>query len=171
MLVVCALTFAGIITLHQWRQRTFIMVPLTEELANIEGVLKVEINDLGREKEINITLSEVEFLPETYQNIEEVLISFFKEENFKINLIDQRNTYLIFLYEKIHFALMEGERLGNYSKMNNDISLLLGKEKNLSFYRLWVDQKRIYVHLSSKDGFLFEIIPILRTRESFQLKS
>ena len=68
------------------------------------------------------------------------------------------------LYEKVHYALMEGERRGNYSDMNKEIFLLLNDEMDLVNYHLWVDQEKIYLQLSSDGNYLYEVIPINMSR-------
>ena len=91
--------------------------------------------------------------------IEEILISTYGQDSFKITLADNRS-YLESVYGKIHFALMEGERLGNYSAMSEEIFEQLKQEESLKNYRLWVDQKRIYLLLATSKSTLCEVIPV-----------
>jgi uncharacterized protein YueI len=84
--------------------------------------------------------------------------------HIRLTILDKRDPYLESLYEKVHYALMEGERRGNYSYMNKEISLLLSDEKGLVNYHLWVDQERIYLQLFSEENYLYEVIPINMSR-------
>jgi hypothetical protein len=160
------LTFTSIYAVNYWRQQRLIKEPLKEALLEIEAVKDVDIKSKSKQNtEISITLNKVGDLYKTYQNIEEVLLLTYAGNSFQITLIDQRDTYLESLYGKIHFALMEGERLGNYTKMSHEIFQLLEQEQDLEYYRLWVDQKRIYVQLSAKDNYLYEVIPLTFSTE------
>ncbi|MDO9536348.1 MAG: hypothetical protein Q7J85_13730 [Bacillota bacterium] len=160
VLLAFVLTVSSIYLVSYWRQQRLIEEPLKESLLQIEDVEDVDINKIGNETEFLVTLKEVDNIYQTYRNLEEILDSTYKDSSYKIALIDQRNLYLESIYAKIHFALMEGERVGNYSHMSKEISMLLEQESELENYRLWVDQKRIYLQLSSDNGFLYEIVPL-----------
>jgi hypothetical protein len=159
------LTFASIYAINYWRQQRLIKEPLKEALLEIEAVKDVNIKNNKQNTEVLITLNKVGDLSKTYNSLEEVLLLTYAENSFKITLIDKRDTYLESLYGKIQFALMEGERLGNYTEMSKEISRLLEQEQDLEDYRLWVDQKRIYLQLSAKDNFLYEVIPLTFSME------
>lgn len=155
------LTFASIYGLNYWRQQRLVKEPLKEALLKIDAVKDININNSKQQyTEVLITIDKVEDLSKTYQEIEEALFLTYPENSVKIALIDKRNAYLETVFEKVHFALMEGERLGNYTEMSQKIDQLLEQEKELENYRLRVDQKNIYVQLETKNNFLYEVIPI-----------
>jgi len=154
------LTFASIYAVNYWRQQRLIKEPLKEALLEIEAVKDITIISNKQGTEILVTMDKAADLCKTYQNIEGVLLLTYPENSFKITLLDKRNAYLESLYDRVHFALMEGERLGNYTEMNKEISQLLGPEEELEGYRLQVDQKRIYLQMATKDSYLYEVIPI-----------
>ncbi|MGI6307860.1 MAG: hypothetical protein ACOX1X_04520 [Dethiobacteria bacterium] len=159
--LVFLITFGCIYAVNFWHQQRLIREPLAEALLKIEGVSDVKLMNGGRkETEVCITLNEVENLPKTYNHIEEILISTYGQDSFKITLADNRDPYLESVYGKIHFALMEGERLGNYSAMSEEIFEQLKQEESLKNYRLWVDQKRIYLLLATSKSTLYEVIPV-----------
>jgi len=154
-------TFAAICAFNFWRQHRLVKEPLKEALLNIDAVKEVNIKSENQQHmEILITLDKVDDLSKTYQEIEKIVALRFPENSVKIFLIDKRNAYLETVLEKLHFALMEGERLGNYTEMSDKIYLLLEQENELERYRLRVDQKYIYLQLESKSYYLYEIIPI-----------
>lgn len=154
-------TCGCIYAFNVWHQQHRVEEPLADTLLQIEGVGDVELINAGRkEMEICIVLDAVEDLPKTYNRIEEALISTYKEDSCKITLTDNRNPYLEAVYTKIHFALLEGERLGNYEVMSKEIFRQLEQEEGLKNYGLWVDQKRIYLLLATSEGSLYEVIPV-----------
>jgi hypothetical protein len=159
-LLAFVLTISSIFVVSYWRQQRLIEEPLIETLLQIEDVEEVVIKKIENGTEFSVTLKEVDNLYQTYGSIEEILDSTYKDGSYVIALVDQRNPYLESIYDKIHFALMEGERVGNYSHMNKEISMLLEQESKLENYHLWVDQKRIYLQLSSDNSFLYEIVPL-----------
>jgi hypothetical protein len=160
VLMAFVLTISSIYVVSYWRQQRLIEEPLKESLLQIEDVEDVDISKIGNETVFLVTLKEVENLYKTYQNLEEILDSTYKDGSYIISLVDQRNPYLESIYEKIHFALMEGERVGNYSHMSKEISMFLEQESELENYNMWVDQKRIYLQLSSENSFLYMIVPL-----------
>lgn len=160
VLLAFVLTISSIFVVSYWRQQRLIEEPLIETLLQIEYVEEVVIKKIENGTEFSVTLKEVDNLYQTYESIEEILDSTYKDGSYVIALVDQRNPYLESIYDKIHFALMEGERVGNYSHMNKEISMLLEQESKLENYHLWVDQKRIYLQLSSDNSFLYEIVPL-----------
>lgn len=160
VLLAFVFTIASIFVVSYWRQQRLIEEPLKESLLQIEDVEDVGIIKSENGTDFFITLKEVENLSKTYRDIEEILDSTYKDSSYKITLLDQRNLYLESIYEKIHFALMEGERVGNYSHMSREIFMLLEQESELKDYQLAVDQKRIYLQLVSENSFLYEIVPL-----------
>ncbi|HAA34978.1 MAG TPA: hypothetical protein DCD97_06660 [Firmicutes bacterium] len=159
VIMVFLLTFASIYAVNYWRQQRLIKEPLKEALLEIEAVEDISIKN-KQNTEILVTLGKVEDLSKTYKSIEEIMLLTYPENSFKITVIDRRNTYLESLYEKVHFSLMEGERLGNYTKMSKEVVRLLEQEQELGDYRLRVDQKRIYLQLAAGDNFLYEVVPL-----------
>ena len=159
------LYFGAIYTFNLWHQQRVIKEPLMEKLQQLEGVQNVEVSTLGNSKIIRflITLSDVDNLPATYREMDELLLSTYHEDEYLLILTDNSNPYLESIYEKIQFALMEGERTGNYIKMNEEVTRLMEQEEGELSYRLWVDQDRIYLFLSSGSHYLYKIIPIKLT--------
>ncbi|MGI5823127.1 MAG: hypothetical protein ACOX6Z_04210 [Dethiobacteria bacterium] len=147
--------------LNVWHQQRRVKEPLAGTLLQIEGVDDVAlINDGRKETEVCIVLNAVEDLPKTYNHIEEVLIATYKQDSYKLTLTDNRDPYLESVYAKIHFALLEGERLGNYGAMSKEVFRQLEQEEDLKNYSLWVDQKRIYLLLATSKSNLYEVIPV-----------
>ena len=158
VLIAFVITFSFIYAANYWRQENLVKEPLREQLLSLENVDDVEI--YGRkEQEISISLGPVPKLATAYRDIQAVLQSH-DGGTARINIQDQRDPYLISVYEKIHFALMEGERQGNYTEMNAKIDLLLNEEKKLTSYSLTVDQDRIYLQLNAGEHYLYEIISL-----------
>ncbi|NLJ56985.1 MAG: hypothetical protein GX334_08075 [Firmicutes bacterium] len=154
-------TCGCIYAFNVWHQQRRVKEPLAETLLQIEGVGDVElINDGRKETEVCIVLDAVDNLPKTYNRIEEALSSAYKKDSYIITLTDNRDPYLESVYTKIHFALMEGERMGNYGAMSKEVFRQLEQEKDLKNYNLWVDQKRIYLLLATSKSNLYEVIPV-----------
>ncbi len=162
MVLVMLLTFAVIYVLNQWHQQRVIKEPLMEKLEQLEYVQNVEVKTIANQNKIGyiITLSKSDNLPETYRKMDDLLLSTYQEDEYLLILADNRNSYLDSVYEKVQFALMEGERTGNYTGMNEEVSRLMEQEKEKPEYCLWVDQKRIYFFISSGQYYLYEIIPV-----------
>ncbi|MEW5921064.1 MAG: hypothetical protein AB1796_09030 [Bacillota bacterium] len=159
VIITFLITLSIIYAANYWRQQNLVMEPLREQLLSLHIVEDVQIEG-GREKNISVFLGQVPHLASAYQEILSVLQSRNEEGSSQITIIDRRNQYLSSIYEKIHFAIMEGERQGNYTKMNAEISLLLNEEDRLLDYSLTVDQERIYLQLIAEDAYLYEVIPI-----------
>lgn len=162
MVLVMVITCTAIYAFNQWHQQRVIKEPLIGKLEQIEGVQSVEVETTGNQGKTSyiITLSEVNNLPEIYRKMDELLLSTYKNDEYLLILADNRNSYLESVYDRIQFALMEGERTGNYTEMNEEVLRVMGEEKEELEYRLWVDQKRIYVFISSGPYYLSEIVPI-----------
>lgn len=163
MVLIILLTFLGIYAFSYWRQLNLVEEPLRDKLFALENIADVDIGSAPNRITIDITLERGDNLPQLYNDIEEATLSVYEEGSFNISIIDKRTPYLSSLYEKIHYSLMEGERLGNYSKMKEEVTSILEKEQGLDFFYLWVDQKRIYLLLTSGDKFLCEVISLSKT--------
>lgn len=151
-------TFSLIYGANYWRQQNLVMEPLLEQLLSLDGVEDVQV-ERGRENEISIYVKKVPHFASLYREIQQVLLSRNEEES-RLVIVDNRNGYLDSLYQKIHFALMEGERKGNYTAMNSEIEKLLAGEEGLDNYALSVDQDRIYLQFESGNYYLYEVVPI-----------
>ena len=152
------ITLSLIFGANHWHQQNLVMAPLREQILSLDAVHDVQVES-GTEKTFTISLGQVPRFADTYREIQKILQSH-NEDNSKIIIIDRRNAYLNSLYARIHFALMEGERQGNYTAMNSKITSLLEGEKELLSYFVVVDQERIYLQLNTEDHYLYEIIPI-----------
>lgn len=164
VLLALVLTVSGIYGVNYWRQQRLIDEPLKESLLEVDGVEKVNIINTNQHNKISISLLEVKDLSKTYREIEGILDLTYAQGSYQLIILDKRDPYLESLYEKVHYALMEGERRGNYSDMNKEIFLLLNDEMDLVNYHLWVDQEKIYLQLSSDGNYLYEVIPINMSR-------
>lgn len=163
MLMVMLLTFGAIYAFNLWHQQRIIKEPLLESLKQVDGVQSVEVSTQDHSKKIIylVTLEDAGNLPVTYSQMDELLLStYHKKDNYLLLLTDNRNSYLQSVYEKIQFALMEGERTGNYTRMDEEVSRLIEREEDKVDYRLWVDQDRIYLFISAGSNYLYKIIPI-----------
>lgn len=158
VIITFLITFSLIYAANYWRQQHLVVEPLREQLLAVDTVEDVYIED-GKAKEISVTLGYAPHFAEVYREIKSVLQAR-GEDVEQVTIVDRRNPYLLSLYEKIQFALMEGERQGNYTKMNNEINLILKEEAELHSYSLRVDQEAIYLHLGTGEYFLYEVIPI-----------
>ena len=152
--------FGCIYSINVWHQQRLIEEPLSEALMQIEGIEDAKLTNDRKTTEVWITLNEVENLPQTYESIEKILQASYKQGSYKINLVDNRDPYLESVYYKVHFALLEGEKLGNYSTMSEKVFEQLSGEERLKNYRLWVDQKRIYLLLTTSQNNLYEVITV-----------
>lgn len=164
MILVFILTFTVIYAVFCWRQLNVVEKPLTEKLLDLDYIAAVNIDSSSNKIAVNICLEKVDNLPQLYKDVENTILASYEEDSVEIFFKDKRTSYLNSLYEEIHYSLMEGERLGNYSKMKQETTHILEQEQDLDF-RLWVDQKRIYLLLSSEDSFLCEIIPLSSSAE------
>jgi len=162
MILVMLLTFAAIYAINQWHQQRVVKEPLMEKLEQLESVQSVAVSAAGSDKKVTyiISLSKADNLPETYREMEEIMLSTYKKDEYLLLVEDNRNSYLESIYERVQFALMEGERTGNYTGMNEEVARLMEKEEDEPAYHLWVDQNRIYFALSSGPYNLYEIIPV-----------
>ncbi len=158
VIIAFLITFSLIYVANYWRQQNLVVEPLREQLLTLDAVEAVSM-EVGKANEISVTLGYVPHFAEVYREIESVL-EVRGEDVEKLTIVDRRNPYLLSLYEKIQFALMEGERQGNYTKMNKEIKLILAEEKELQSYSLSVDQEAIYLQLGAGEYFLYEVIPI-----------
>lgn len=163
MLIVALLTFGAIFAFNLWHQQRIIKEPLLESLQQMDGVQSVEVSTQEHSQKMIylVTLSDANNLPAVYSQMDELLLStYHNRDNYLLLLAENSNSYLQSVYEKIQFALMEGERTGNYTGMNEEVSRLLEQEEDKVDYSLWVDQDRIYLFLSSGSNYLYKIIPI-----------
>ncbi len=161
MVLVMFLTFGAIYAFNLWHQQR-VKEPLINKLQQLEGVCDVEVKTLENSKKVcfKISLSEAGNLPVTYSEMDELLLSAYNKDEYLLILCDNSNSYLDSVYEKVQFALMEGERTGNYTGMKEEVSQLMEGEESDLAYHLWVDQERIYFFISSGPHYLYKVIPI-----------
>lgn len=158
VVITFVLTFSIIYAANYWRQQHLVVEPLREQLLALEAVEDVNMEN-GRSNEISVSLGHVSQFAEVYREIQSVLKTR-NEDLDRLTIVDRRNPYLNSLYSRIEFALMEGERQGNYTEMSKEINLLLEEEAELNSYSLRVDQQAIYLQLDAGDYYLYEVIPI-----------
>lgn len=172
MLVTLALTLAGLYGLYAWRQQHLIQEPLLETLAEIEGVVNVEMGEEtcpeeGKVHGISVNLAKVENLPETYNQLDNSLSSVLGKGNYRLYLSSNWKTKeMKHAYQEIHYHLYEGERTGSYSRMHEALISMLTKDDRVLSYDLWVDQQHIYFQLESREEVMHLVIPIIRTEST-----
>ncbi|MGI5882757.1 MAG: hypothetical protein ACOX7L_06775 [Dethiobacteria bacterium] len=161
MVLVMLLTFGIVLGFNFWHQQR-VKAPLVEKLQQLEGVRGIEVSTLEKSKKLRfvVALGVTNNMPDTYRKMDELLLSACNEDGYQLILSDKKSPYLEQVYDKIQFALMEGERTGNYTVMKEEIDRLIEQEKTELDYRLWVDQERIYLFISSGPHYLYKVIPV-----------
>jgi len=152
--------FVAIYAFNWWRQENLVIEPLTLSLKEIEGVEEVNISVLRDRDIIDLELAPVDNLATAYQAAEDIIISYYGEEDYQLNILDERDEHLEEAYWRVHITLREGQRLGNYSFMSAETARLLEQDSKITAYRLYVDGQRIYLHLSAGDRYLYEVLEI-----------
>ncbi|HHX75339.1 MAG TPA: hypothetical protein GX699_10600 [Firmicutes bacterium] len=138
------------------RQRQMIEAPLLKRIGELEHVRQVRLEEDG-EKVIIVTLEYVSNLQETYRQLHTVITEMLGEENYRLELVDARNTTLEDAYFAVHLELYEGEQRGNFvaagAAINTKLAVL-----DLDHYRFAVDGKYLYLQLKKGDAWLYEIV-------------
>jgi len=160
VVIAFVLTFSGVYLFYNWHQQSLVEEPFKEMISEIEGVKGVEIEDHRENTKIYVTMEKVERLNKVYSNIQEAASINYSEGTYDIKLVDERTEYLEEVYDGLHFALLEGSRKGNYRQMNEEISRILSEKEAVNNYRIFVNNEKIFVQVTTQNGFLYEIIPL-----------
>ena len=131
--------------------------PLDKILGENKNIASYQINDQEPLLEIEIKLSRVDNLQETYGEIYQSLQEILGRRNFRIILQDQRDPTLDGIYYHTRLAAFEALERGNFLEMEGYISKLAAGQGSEA--RVWLDQDRLYIQVEHGNNYLYEIIP------------
>ncbi|MFW6281827.1 MAG: hypothetical protein ACOC1O_03415 [bacterium] len=137
--------------------------PLQDEINSIDGINSVQI-----EKEDNKTNAIVSFesnihFYDTYREIEKIMDKRLGSNTGQIviNKVAESKD-LKDIYYKLHFAIYEGINTSKFVQMSENVKLIAEKNK-INNYKVWVDEKAVYLQLNKGENSLYRRIPNYRS--------
>lgn len=141
-------------------ERFFRENPLEEELCEIEGVERVEID--GKRKNtlhVDIYTKYTDDLPGMVEGIGRVLSARVKKE-YDFELHDHRSEKIEAFYREVKPAIYEGARVGNYRSIQETVDRVAAGH-GLEDYCFSVDDQFVYLQAGDEKNFLYVVVPHL----------
>lgn len=139
--------------------------PVVDKLENMSFINNVKI-----EKDESLYIFKVEInkagnIRNEYKEVEKVIKSKYKENEYKIEFIDKRHQALQKINDELQPSIYEALAKNNYLWLNEQVKN--AAEKHGYIYRVFMDEKRIYIQLQDAEYFLYQTIE----RPSLDLKN
>jgi hypothetical protein len=132
--------------------------PLKEELQAVIGVNEVQLIKNNGKTDIFVKLdSNVDFY-NVYNKIDDTGQKHLGKELGIININNNSNKKLEDIYYKLHYYIYEGIATNFFSDMKNNVNEII-KENSSVDYKLWIDNKYVYLQLIMDKNCLYRIIP------------
>lgn len=152
-LVIClGLLLAGQLLYEKYYLRENIY----EELWKVVKFDEIRIEKQEKPPTVYLRTSQAGNLQVVYQDVEQVV----KQQlgpQYRIVFQDERTPELQTLYENCQFAIQEAMVTGGFRQMQQTVRQLAGDEG--VDCRLFIDSSNVYLALSDRKGYLYEIIP------------
>lgn len=148
ILITASIFFALLLGIQFFFKNYYVADHFQEKLNKIEGIQKVDIKD----DKIFISLANVSNIKMTYGEIDNVV----QNENYEVVIKDFPSEILEDIALESEIALYEGAIKGNFMDM-------AGYIRNLSLdngvsAKIFIDNKRIYLHMEDEDKYIYRII-------------
>ncbi|ACL69944.1 hypothetical protein [Halothermothrix orenii] len=131
--------------------------PLTDELKSVKGVQDVKLLESGDKTDVSVKLSsDVDFY-KRYHQLEKIASEKLGNELGKI-IVNNEDNSLEEIYYQMHYYIFEGISTYRFSYMKNEIKEIAEKN-NVSDYRVWVDEKAVYLKLNRGKTSYYKVIP------------
>lgn len=150
LLVVSAIFFGSYWLYNQYG----VEKPLNDRIEIIPGVEKVTINNQEHELTVDVQLKHIDNLQGKYEEINKVLDSEVKNEEYQLNIKDRRNEKLQDAYDNVQLMVYEAIANNRYMWLKEQMQTELNGIK----YKLSVDENRLYIQMQDGDHFLYEVI-------------
>lgn len=155
LVITVAILVSGQLLWHKFA----VAKPLDKGLLAIQGVSSASWDE-GKNSDIvaiNVTLSHVDSLAKTYNDILEKGQKVFGRKNFQVILHDDRTPELDSFYYTIHYSIQEAIATGNFTAMADKVQTQARAAQIDA--KIVVDEKYVYVQLAKGDNALYTVVP------------
>lgn len=128
--------------------------PLADKIESINGVDNVTINNKDRELSIEVEMKHIDNLQTKYKEIQKVIDSDAKDDQYQLVIKDRRNQKLQDAYENVQLAVYQAIANNQYLWLKEQIKPEL---KGIN-YKLFVDENCLYIQMKDGDHYLYEVI-------------
>lgn len=152
MLIALAVLFGG------WSlYRTFgLMRPLQAELLSNPVVSNVEFAPGNKNRELTLTLKQVDDLRKTYHTLSNVVINTLGTDAV-IHIEGHPSPELQNFYESLEPTIYEGIAKKNYSEMIDTLQKE-SKSKGITLCKVTMDRQNFYIQLGKGSDFLYQVV-------------
>lgn len=138
--------------------------PLTAQLTAMTAVKSAKIIKVDKEYLIQLQLEQVDNIQDSYKQIESIIKSKIKNNNYKIEIQATSSKELNQFYNELQPALYQGLSGQQYLWLDEQIK---ERSSNMGIEsRLYVDDQRVYLQLEDKDSYLYKTFAIAQTQTS-----
>ena len=131
--------------------------PLEREFGALEGMRQVSIVSNGDRTDVVLEVTPGADLPEIYREAERLARARLGARLGQVRLADRRTPELVDAFHRMHLALQEGAATGQFTRMAQQLEALAADIPRVD-YRVYVDDRHVYVLLMDDEGYLIEQI-------------
>lgn len=132
--------------------------PVEKELKARTAIAAVEMSKADGQYEIAVELRQVDNLQTEYQAIREILDQRFQKDAYKLTLIDPEDPAIKQAYLHLQPAIYEAAATHRFVWLDGTISQYAG-DTGID-YRLYVDDRYLYLHLADGEVSLYRVIEL-----------
>ncbi len=130
--------------------------PLIKELSSHEMIEKAEIDRKNDKYIINLQLNKVENIQKQYTEVEDIINTRYKPGDYDLIITGRPNEELEQFYEQLQPAVYEALADNRYLWLSDHIENQAAGKRIA--YRMFVDEKRLYIQIENNDNFFYKII-------------
>ncbi|MGR6835695.1 hypothetical protein [Syntrophomonas erecta] len=129
--------------------------PLINELSELPSVSHVDISQVNKEYQVQVSLAEVDDLQGQYLNIDTIIKERLGNKPYTLDIKDRPNSKLNRLHAYLQPAIYQA--LANHEFVWLDQHLAQVVKGEDVKYRMFVDKDRLYLQLNDKENYLYVI--------------
>lgn len=141
---------------NQGYQRYLVNQPLEQKLAVQPGIESADVDRVDGEVQITVHLRDVDNLQEEYIAIEKVLEDSLNKRPFRLVIADNSNDRLKMAFIRLQPAVYEAMASDRYVWLDESVKSY-ANQSGMN-YRLYVDDRYVYIHLSDNGANLYRVI-------------
>lgn len=156
IIVVFLVALGGLMLVNWTHNELVVKKPLAQQIAEIEGVKTHSIVEDTEGLLLEVELTKVENLEETYMSLKEILNSYTNDDLAQIKIIDNPNEELTILWDEIQYYAYQSLAMGDFVTLKEKLETF---KKDTFNYNVSISDSYLFIQLQSNDHNLYRVLP------------
>lgn len=156
VLIVLGISLGLLLGIQKYYNHNFVEGPVKHALEQLAFVESVSASKDTGVYDFKVQIKQAGNIQYEYAKIDGIIVNNLKGQDYQLTLLDHRSPELKKELENLELGIYEAMAKNNYLWL--DETFRQAADKNKFSYKLFIDDKRLYIQLARHDYFLYEII-------------